>query len=64
MNHDEKIIRAAGMCICDDEGCKLFPRNFWQTFWVCMFAIVGLFVVFAGAFAGVYWAYLKYKGLA
>lgn len=64
MKRDEKVIRAAGLCVCDDEGCKLFPRAFWYTFWMCMGIIVGLFLLFAVVFGVGYWLYMKFTGLA
>ena len=56
MSNDKELIRAAGMCVCGDEGCDLFPRTFWQTLLVCVVGLAALFTIVGCA---VYWAWLK-----
>ena len=39
MTKDDKLIRAAGMCVCGNEDCNLPKISFWNTFFVCVMVL-------------------------
>lgn len=44
----ERLIRITGICICDDDDCKMFAPDFWESFskW-SIGAVAGVLVSYA-----------------